>query len=81
MKLDIEQTPRGKWPEKIRNMQKLYQLPLSLISKTDASLSDSIKYQIKTQEVALGTPAANGNIETVYVKLNSGSLVLKIRCS
>ena len=78
MKLDLEQTPREAWPEKIRDMQKLYQLPLSLIPKSDSSIPETIKHQLKAQEVVLGKPVANGNIETVYVKLNADPLLLKI---
>ena len=67
--LELQKTPRGVWPEKLKQLQKIYGIPLSVITSSDPSF--------KNTDLVLSPPDAGGKIDYVYTWIEDNS-ILKI---
>ena len=67
--LELQKTPRESWPEKLRQLQKIYGIPLAIITSYDPSF--------KSTDLVLSPPNASGKIEYVYAWIADNS-ILKI---
>lgn len=78
MQLDLEQTQTEFWPKKIREMEDIYHLSLTLLHRNDPSINQDIQQILIHYKVALASPSVDGNIKYIYVPLHIQDFILKI---
>lgn len=69
MVLELQQTPQEAWPEKLKQLQKIYDIPLSVMTSSDPAF--------KSTDLILSPPNASGKIEYIYAWI-AGNSILKI---
>lgn len=69
MVLELQKSPHEVWPEKLRQLQKIYGIPLSIIASSDPNFKNS--------DLVFSSPSHKGKIEYVYVWIE-GDSILKI---
>ena len=75
--LELQHTSRKAWPDKIQQLQKIYDIPLAITDISDTSLPNSVTESLSSTDFVLSNPNADGKIEYAYALIEDNS-ILKI---